>query len=351
MTNIKDIFDISHLREEIALGFVSEREHPHWPDLKILNYTPEAQYSRRWNDVTRITRGLIYNSATGVVLARPFPKIHNWDEAEAPPVAWDQALYHWDNKWDGSLGIVYHTPAGGLAVATRGSFASEQAEHASAWLNARPEAQLEAENFIDMGYTPLYEIIYPDNRIVLNYGDMDELVHLGSIHMQTGAFLPANPQPQRLFSGLQGDLSRGNSEGWVAWVNSYKAVKIKQADYVELHRIVSSLNEKEVWRQKKAGTYDTFIVNLPDEFYEWATGVGEDLQAAFDMESGRAADYAKVVSDKFTERKEQAQYIQKTYSKTIWGDIFAALDGKDTSEGIWRRLEPKNSVFTVNSDE
>ena len=351
---LSDILAVELLRSEIDAGFVTERHHPLYDQLRILNYTPEAQYSKRWNDVTRMTRGLIYDVRTGEVLARPFPKIHNWDEPEAPAVAWDQILYHWDNKWDGSLGIVYRSPDGGLAVATRGSFDSEQARHATEWLMDSLDAIDEYEwatNNLALGYTPLFEIIYPENRIVLDYGDMDKMVPLGTIHMETGAFIPPTSNHSRKFSELQLDLSRANSEGWIAWVTPYKAVKIKQADYVELHRIVSSLNEKEVWRQKKAGTFESFLVALPDEFYTWATEVGDFLQSQYDaavVVAKTAAEEAQKVSEV---RKEQALYVTRTFPKDMWGDIFGTLDGKDISEGIWRRLEPKGAHLARTTEE
>lgn len=193
-TLLSDIMDVELLKSEIDAGFVTERAHPLYDQLRILNYTPETQYSKRWNDVTRLTRGLIYDVRDLTVLARPFPKIHNWDEPEAPNIDLDAPVYHWDNKWDGSLGIVYYSPGGGLAVATRGSFDSEQARHATEWLMDHVDATEVyqwATAQMDAGYTPLFEIIYPENRIVLDYGDLDTMVPLGAVHVQTGAFIPA----------------------------------------------------------------------------------------------------------------------------------------------------------------
>lgn len=59
---------------------------------------------------------------------RPLPKFLNHDQPEAPVIALDEPVVVTD-KADGSLGIIYPTPDG-PAVATRGSFASDQALHA-----------------------------------------------------------------------------------------------------------------------------------------------------------------------------------------------------------------------------
>ena len=195
-----------------------------YPQLKTVNYTELAQFSHQWNAVTRTCRGLIYDSETLDVLARPFPKIHNWNEPEAPKIDGDDQLYSWSNKEDGSLGIAYRRPDGVLAIATRGSFASEQAEHATALLADDAKMASKIARTIDAGFTPLYEIVFPGNRIVLDYGDRDELIYLGSVSIETGQYYEPGWRESglrnvRTFRDLMNDLSRENAEGWVAWIN------------------------------------------------------------------------------------------------------------------------------------
>lgn len=352
-TYLYNILDVDLLRNEITAGFVTERHHPIYDQLRILNYTPETQYAKRWNAVTRLTRGLIYDCRDALVLARPFPKIHNWDEPEAPQIDFDGEVTYWGDKWDGSLGIVYRTPHGELAVATRGSFSSDQAIHANSWfLDSATDEAIEAyewsEKELEAGRTPLFEIIYPQNRIVVDYKDLDQMIPLGSIDNATGNFTPKTLQPQKKFSDLRSDLFRANSEGWVVWSSPTSAVKIKQADYVELHRIVSNLSEKEIWRQKVAGTFDTFLLALPDEFYDWATKIGATLQNAFDEEITGAAEAAAGVLARGGTRREQALYIQATYPVDQRGAIFASLDGKVPTAGVWKKLEPVGTGSKLN---
>src|SRR5690606_33026673 len=63
---------------------------------------------------------------------------------------------------------------------------------------------------------------------------------------------------------------RDNAEGYVIWLDERTAIKFKYEAYMALHRIVSNLTVKEVWRQLRDGTFEEFAAALPDEFHDWA---------------------------------------------------------------------------------
>lgn len=353
MVKLADIVDKQLVAREIEAGYIRMRVHPLYPELVSLNYTEKTQFEKHWNDATRITRGLIYNQWTGDVLARPFQKIHNFDEAEAPNIAWDQIVYHWSDKVDGSLGIVYRNPDGLLEVATRGSFESEQAKHATTRLRyMEPTLHEQFLNDINNGYTPLVEIVYPENRIVVDYGEVDALFYLGSIDNADGMFIPpfrSTYQPRK-FSDLMMDLSRPNSEGWVVWGSAYKAVKIKQADYIELHRIVTGLNRKSVWRALSEGfdVYTNMLQQLPDELFNWAKGVGSELAHAYGykvMEIDRwylnVLEHMEDHNIDTNDRKGFALAVKLLVPQALQGYMFSLADSKDISAKVWRSLEPE----------
>lgn len=354
MVHIYDVADHDELLTALLDGYIREQVHPEFPELRILNYTEKAQFERHWNKTIKATRGLIYNAETFEVLARPFPKIHNWDEPEAPNIAWDQKLYHWGNKFDGSLGILYVRPDGEAALATRGSFASEQAVRGTEMLFDNPVLWLEALSMHEAGYTPQFEIIYPENRIVLAY-DEAFLAPLGYIHIESGMYLPypESVSPERTFGEVVIDLSRPNAEGWVAWSSANTAVKIKQADYVELHRIVTGLNRKSIWRALSEGedVYADMREVLPDELYKWADEVATELRQAY---SDRMVlldwDYVNVLDllddlkqERATDRGDLARIIQENVAKQDWGYMFSLADGRDIQTKLWRELEPKGN--------
>lgn len=343
---VTDIIDLDDVNREIKAGYVSRRFHPEFPQLAILNYTDRAQFDQHWTDTTKATRGIIYNTETLDLLARPFGKMFNWgDEKHTADVDPDEPIVGAFNKWDGSLGIGYLRPDGQFAIATRGSFASEQANHATVLLNG---AEGEAARSTCWGVikhdggTPLFEIIYPGNRIVLDYGDADKLEPLGQVDDETGAFTPYGPRTGRTLREVLALPPRKNAEGWIVWLSEQRAVKIKQDDYLALHRIVSSLTVKEVWRQLRAGTFDEFVVALPDEFHEWAAKEAAALRTAFqDRHDLATAWHQNVTIREFPDRKSQALYLQAEAPAHVRGFVFGLLDGRDISDGVWRDVEPK----------
>lgn len=356
MTQINKILDMDKLLGEIEAGYISDRKHPDFPQLSIYNYTEKAQYEGRWTPETMMCRGLIVNRDTDEVLARPFAKFFNWDQPEAPPFLAENApVFHYADKFDGSLGILYRLPNGELAIATRGSFTSEQAIKGSELLHAESFPYDVALAFWASGYTPLFEIIYPENRIVLDYGKAEFLEPLGYIHIETGAFVPptSSHYEKKSFHEVRMDLSRPNAEGWVVWRDPYTAVKIKQADYVELHRIVTGLNRKSIWRALKEGPgeFDALMEKIPDELHSWANGVKDELYADYlsivNNLEGHYANVGTILEERFehgidpSERKEIANVIQTYVPQEYWGYMFSMIDGRDLHEKLWASIEPR----------
>ena len=360
---IGDILNPAWLSGEIWNGWVNAQTHPEFPELVILNYTDKCAHEHHWNNITLMTRGLIYNKLTGEVLARPLRKFFNYGQpgpdgyvAQFSP---DMKVDVYD-KLDGSLGIHYVRPAGQSAIATRGSFASDQALHAT---------KLFRELFGDIeapALTWLFEIIYPENRIVLDYGDQDMLVYLGCCYRESGNYRPpmteGNVELDKWYHGkyrvaehfgwmsLAEALSlpdRENAEGIVFYTDDGTPWKVKQEDYLALHRVVTNLSRKEVWRQVMAGTYDEWVTKLPDEFMQWADGVEEEL-------SGAANDVVRAVSATLTSilmrvgqpgstpdwRKNFAMEAKQTAYAPY---LFAALDGRDIWRMAFEKNEPKGS--------
>jgi RNA ligase len=311
--NLADLFPLVQLEEALEQRYVRRQAHPDLP-LSILNYTERCAYDAAWTPVTRQCRGLIYETGTLRVVARPFLKFFNYGEPNAPELDLDAPAVVTD-KMDGSLGILYPTrppldsahgtiPAE-YGIATRGSFASEQAVHATEllrerYLNWSP----------DPGLTYLFEIVYPENRIVLDYGATDDLFLLTVLETETGRDVShdeatwsdlsrsAWPGPRTEthdFATLAGALAaepRPNREGLVVYLPDLdERVKIKQTDYVALHRILTGTNARHVYEFAAVRACSEAIARLAegrDEGKLWASFVGldparvEQLQAAGD---------------------------------------------------------------------
>jgi RNA ligase len=157
-----------------------------WDDLVLFNYTDQATFDKVWNEYTLNARGHIFNKDTGEVVARPFGKFFNYNEHEGiyGKEVLDGLLkktHYIQQKADGSLGVVFWWK-GEWRVATRGSFSSEQA--------IRGQEILKKYNMPASGdgWTYLAEIIYPENRIIVPYGDVEKLVLLAARDNSTGQY-------------------------------------------------------------------------------------------------------------------------------------------------------------------
>lgn len=326
--------NITTLKEMIATGYVKVNQHP-TVDLYIYNYSETAQYERLWNEVTLQCRGLILD-ATGKVIARPFPKFFNLEELINKP--FPNLPFEVYEKMDGSLGISYAID-GKLFIATRGSFISEQSEKANELLNTKYHTSKAQMN---PAITYLFEIIYPTNRIVLDYGDTEALVLLGMIETATGQELPlvdiGFPIVKK-YDGLNDinelkALAFDNKEGFVVKFSNNYRLKVKFEEYVRIHRIITQVSSITIWENLKAGdSFKEILERVPDEFYNWVKITRAKLEKDFAIiENIAKSEYKELAT-----RKETALYFQTCQYPKI---LFSMLDGKDYSETIWRYVRP-----------
>lgn len=347
MTYLDEVLDPAELARMLEEGFVQVRYHPDYP-YAVYCYTKQAMFDRKWNHTTMTCRGLIVNEDTSEVLARPFKKFFNLGEPDAP--VWNQtdwvSVY---DKLDGSLGIAYETPDG-PAIATKGSFISEQAVKATELLRTKYPRYVH-----DDINTDLFEIIYPKNRIVLDYGDEESLRYLGSVNIEDGEDywngilmklwgIPSNQYlDSRPFYLLKLDLNRPNAEGYVLHnIDTGERLKMKQQDYLELHKVMTGLNERQIWEWLNAGFTPTEVMQkIPEEMHDWARPiVGSIIKERYDITKavGTAYRYHKGQS---VDRKDFALRI-KDYPSLDKGVMFCWMDGNNdrATELIWKAVRP-----------
>ena len=331
---MKFIIDRKYVDDKL----VDEKAHPELP-LLLYNYTPTCQISRAWDETTMQCRGLIVHKETKEIIARPFRKFFNYEEhAEKGEMMPNEkpSVYA---KLDGSLGILYFWD--GLPyIATRGSFASEQALWATEYIRSSNLWQS-----LDQKYTHLFEIIYPENRIVVNY-DFSDLVHLASIDIETGSsimpdsdFKLVGTVPFTSYEELK-KMNTKNEEGFVLhYPNADFRVKIKFEDYVKLHKVITGLSQIGIWEMLKDGI-DPISQDIPDEMHRWLDGVVRDLKTKY-LEIETNAQEVANSAKKLGTRKEQALYINEHDNP---GVIFSMLDGRDYSQVIWKMIRPKGAL-------
>lgn len=359
MVKLREILPIELLNSHLEEGVIRRQVHPDFSELYILNYSEQAQFNRIWDAATNVCRGLIVESR-GVsldddeVIARGFNKFHNLNTAYVPGTMEENLpkdIPLVTTKLDGSLGILYFY-ADEWRVATRGSFASGQALWATAWYRKHMELCVPVWPH---GASPVFEIVYPENRIVVTY-DFAGLTLLGIVIHDTGAeFARRNVElwgrvnEIRVVEKFDKSLAEcaaentTNEEGYVLTYGNGLKVKVKFAEYVYLHRILTGLNPKAVWEMlaaKQNEAITTLLSNekMPESFKKWLSGWVTQLQSRY----SEIEDEAKKVfaSKPGGIRKDEALYFTKT-AKHLTGILFHMLDGKDYSEGIWDKVKPK----------
>ena len=389
-------YDLTILADYISKGLVIKQNHPTLP-LAIYNYSRECQYNGMWDDITLNCRGLVLDTE-GNVVAKPFPKFFNYEEHKPEDIP--NEYFEVYEKMDGSLGIFFYyeeelsderryniwfnnnyetgmerffdpnnlpnfddpyyepTPKikGEWHMATRGSFTSEQAIKGMEIAN-----RYNYNKICVPGFTYLFEIIYPENRIVVDYGKEERLVLLGVMNKRGEEF----PYKEMVDEGwdivmkyktwgedwetLKKEISKDN-EGYVIRFSGGMRMKIKGDEYVRLHRILTNFSTKDIWELLRNNEQlEPFLERVPDEFDAWVKEVVRDLKYSFfnisDM-VGKMYDYFRYGKYNDIEveptKKEFAEYVMKQ-AEHLRPVLFAMWDNNNerVNDIIWKLLKPK----------
>lgn len=326
--------------------------------LTVANYTDRCTWDRAWTPTTLACRGLIFDEQQRVV-ARPFPKFFNHGEPNAPAIPLHDYVVTTD-KVDGSLGILYPSPFGGYSIATRGSLTSEQALVGSLIWKSKYAGRFTP----NPSWTYLFEIVYPDNRIVLDYGDQRDLILLGAVDIATGRSVNPTaaalgwPGPAAetlshptLASALSAPPREGR-EGMVVWHPATDSrVKLKQEDYLRLHKLLTGVSERDIWEVmlRHEDPCDVYA-DTPDEFHEWI----ESVRVAITLRLGT------LLSDVFYEYnlpefkprdgEPRGEYAARIHGHTYAPFFFRLLDGKSIWEMAMKKIRP-NKTTTMTMDK
>ncbi|MFF6783354.1 RNA ligase [Streptomyces sp. NPDC012510] len=375
------------LAAALDAGHVTRKAHPELP-LSIYTYTRTCQYERVWTRVTTRCRGLVADDVTGEIVALPLPKFFNVGEHESgqpyAPSLPDEPFEVYD-KVDGSLAVVFHY-AGRWRVASKGSFISSQATWAQRLLDRKDTSGLVP------GVTYLAEILYPENRIVVDYGDRRDVVLLAAF-AQDGTEVPlaeaaagwrgigsvvtvwpAVPLAELLAMTEANQRPGGraatgtDAEGFVLRFASGVRAKAKFAEYVRLHKVLTGVTERDIWRghgvQRFAGLpakqvaqalgcspedieasagrpLDALLEQVPDEFDTWVRGVVagiekqvEDREQAIDEAFGSLAHLGG-------DRGAFARAVRALPDAALRPAMFLRLDGRPTELVTYRSVRPE----------
>lgn len=336
------------LNDYIDNSLIVANKHPEY-DIWILNYSPKAQSKKFWDEYTMSCRGMVIDN-DGNILARPFQKFKNYQEHEPAEIDLTKPFVIYE-KMDGSLIIVfYYALKMEWIVASRGSFISEQSIEAKKMLGLKYEK-------LQQGNTYLFEIIYPENRIVVDYGDRRELVLLSKIETKTGIEL-FHRHLVKFYSNIftvvkvfdfkdiknQNDLQAleetENEEGYVFRFADGFRFKWKFSEYVRLHGILTNVSNLTVWEHMKNDyDFDELLDRVPDEFYDWLQRTVKKIQSRYgDIERQALLEFVRIyhVND-IVDRGLFAEQAKLTDFSAI---LFKLYDKRDYSYIIYKMIRP-----------
>lgn len=324
-------------------GLLRSQKHPSL-SLEIWNYSEKVQYNDLWDEITLSHRGTI-RDLQGNLIAKPFSKFFNIEQARHK----ESEKFDIYDKMDGSLGILFNYQDEWI-LATRGSFTSEQA------IKGFEILQKYKYQNLDENLTYCFEIIYPENRIVLDYGNKEALILLAVFDIDGNERLVDNyshifevvkKYDFQDYKEIQ-KLNWDNSEGFIVRFSNGERCKIKFENYVELHRKLSSISEKAVWElicEKR--NIKEYLDIVPDEFHEQIKFWYESILLKYAEISLRTRNkfFALPI---FELRKDFALAIKDDTDKAL---LFRLLDNKDIFEDICRLIKPNNTKSLIFDKE
>jgi RNA ligase len=210
------------------------------------------------------------------------------------------------------------------------------------------------------------------NRIVVNYGDMEDLVLLSVIDNKTGIDMSHDNIVKeysdvftivKRYDGLTDlstlrDIQDDNREGYVLRFSNGFRVKAKFEEYCRLHMILTNISNKVIWRKLRNNEpMDEILEKVPDEFYNWVKTTVKDLELAYaEIEIESLRNFKNIIFELINNDFDKKFFTTKEFAKIAneykdRGIIFSMYRGRDYSDRIWRDIEPKWSLPFMDEDE
>lgn len=336
--------DLKNLQRMIDAKYINRQKHPS-EDLYIYNYSHGCQYAGAWNNETKQCRGLIMDSNMNVV-ARPMSKFFGFEQATQLGETFPVEDFVITSKEDGSLATLFQV-GGKPYIATRGSFTSDQANKANEILQSKY-----SHVKFDPKLTYQFEIVYPENQIVLQYNGLTDLILITIIVTKSGTELPYTTVKKfaddngfpivKIFDGVA-DYSKldvpDNAEGFVVFFPSTgQRLKIKGAEYCRLHRLVTQCNSKTIWELLKDGkSTEELVERVDDMFYDWVKSVISDLTSQYVLTELQARKEFEAIS---VDGESQKEFALKALKTKHSGILFNMRMNKSYSDQIWKMIKP-----------
>lgn len=283
------MIEINEFFKYVKDGLFTVEKHPD-ADLYIFGYHsgPYSKTITQWNNITRRMRGLIVDSK-GNIHSRSFEKFFTFRDylskdkvlmSEGQIAQIPDSSFNIFEKVDGTLTILYwinDVPY----LSTQRSFTSQKAQKATKILHEKYSHLI---NKLKRDRTYIFEAIYPESEVLINYENEEKLILIGVIKNETGETLSLENIGFEIAKDWTEDLSMlknlkeienlnfRNLEGFVIVYENGFRIKIKFPWYKEAHLLMNKLILLEYNTdliENKLKELLSIRSNIPDSYKIW----------------------------------------------------------------------------------
>lgn len=273
-------------------------------NLLLVKYSKNI-WNTGWHNLAKECRGKVIDLDTKEIVVYPFDKFFNLNEVEETKEDRLNALIERANeiyvteKKDGSA-IIVTKYKGKVLLNTNGEFSNIQIKLATDLFNTKYKYFF--KNVPD-GYTFVFELIHPSNKIVIDYGDIRKLYLLAVRDLNT-CKLKSYPELCEIAKKYKLDITNSfvftslydfvsktrdeemqNREGWVFRLvgDDFDVMfKLKFEEYFRLARIQNSPSLKKLYALLSNNMIDDLIANSEGDLRKEIEGHISDLMGYFD---------------------------------------------------------------------
>ncbi len=319
--------------------------------------------------IRRECRGMIFDTATGNLISRPYHKFFNVGEREEtnldkieltqPHVVLE--------KLDGSMIRPIPTPEG-FRLGTKAGI-TDVAMNAEYFIADKPEYAKFIKSSFACGLTPIFEWCSRKNRIVVDYSE-DNLILTAVRDMRSGNYIPYSQMVEtgknydipvvKAIAGDETDIEKvvdhirkwDDGEGVVIRFDNGHMVKIKADEYILRHRSKEQINsEKNIIQVILNDSVDDMIPLLTSEDAQRLKDFQQKFWCAVDEVSSDLTKIFKGGDMMYPDKKEFAvEFVNKMLLPIHRPFMFGMKQGKECKQLLTDSIEKSLTSQTKLND-
>jgi len=343
-----NLWDLNRLKIHAQEHSVYVIESPRFPGLAMLHYMDSCQYEDKWSEFSLFSRGLLLDLTNKKVLHWGYSKFFNMNQRPETNynILKDKGPFEVSEKIDGSMILVMQNPnTGKFHCHTKGSLDSPHGLYATSIIPERVQDQKLIEK-----YSLIFELVAKQFQIVVNYtrkGYKEGLYLTGAREKATNRLLTYAEVTELAkdldlpciktysFESLDHLIEESQNlgildEGFVLRWEPELLVKIKGPKYLEMHRFISNLSDKNLLEAAANGKDKELISLCPEEYRD-------EIVTKIGYFKGRVAELEQICYNYFKRaswesRKEYAIWVNQNVESYLRPFMFTMFEGKAFDE-------------------